>query len=95
MPLPWRLAPLAGVEPGVRARRGLEGWWQMVEHVEESLEQRPVFGDEPQLGEHRTLAEKAFISLHQAIFQDAGFRAGEFDTGFMERFLASKSETEN
>ena len=39
----------------------------MVEHVEESLEHRPVFGDEPQLGEHRTLAEKAFISLHRAI----------------------------
>ena len=28
------------------------------------------------------------IPLHQAIFQDAGFRAGEFDTKFMERFLA-------
>jgi acetyl-CoA carboxylase biotin carboxylase subunit len=27
------------------------------------------------------------IPLHQAIFQDARFRAGEFDTGFMERFL--------
>src|ERR1700692_3028042 len=32
------------------------------------------------------------ISLHQAIFADAGFRAGEFDTKFMERFLASKAE---
>jgi len=28
------------------------------------------------------------IPLHQAIFQDPGFRAGEFDTKFMERFLA-------
>jgi len=28
------------------------------------------------------------ISLHQAIFADAGFRDGEFDTKFMERFLA-------
>src|SRR6201994_1804748 len=28
------------------------------------------------------------IPLHQAIFQDAEFRAGEFDTKFMERFLA-------
>jgi acetyl-CoA carboxylase biotin carboxylase subunit len=28
------------------------------------------------------------IPLHQDIFQDAGFRAGEFDTKFMERFLA-------
>jgi acetyl-CoA carboxylase biotin carboxylase subunit len=32
------------------------------------------------------------ISLHQAIFQDPGFRAGDFDTKFMERFLASKAE---
>jgi acetyl-CoA carboxylase, biotin carboxylase subunit len=28
------------------------------------------------------------ISLHQAIFQDPDFRAGNFDTKFMERFLA-------
>jgi len=28
------------------------------------------------------------IPLHQAIFQDDHFRAGEFDTKFMERFLA-------
>jgi acetyl-CoA carboxylase biotin carboxylase subunit len=32
------------------------------------------------------------IPLHQAIFQDEGFRAGEFDTKFMERFLAAKAE---
>ena len=32
------------------------------------------------------------IPLHQAIFQDPGFQAGEFDTGFMERFLAKKPE---
>jgi acetyl-CoA carboxylase biotin carboxylase subunit len=31
------------------------------------------------------------ISLHQGIFADAEFRAGEFDTGFMERFLARES----
>jgi acetyl-CoA carboxylase biotin carboxylase subunit len=31
------------------------------------------------------------IPLHHAIFADAGFRAGEFDTGFMERFLAGQS----
>ncbi|MGC9157693.1 MAG: acetyl-CoA carboxylase biotin carboxylase subunit [Terracidiphilus sp.] len=30
------------------------------------------------------------ISLHQAILADAGFRSGEFDTKFMERFLADK-----
>jgi acetyl-CoA carboxylase biotin carboxylase subunit len=28
------------------------------------------------------------ITLHQEIFADAEFRAGKFDTGFMERFLA-------
>jgi acetyl-CoA carboxylase, biotin carboxylase subunit len=32
------------------------------------------------------------ISLHQAIFADPGFRAGEFDTKFMERFLAKDEE---
>jgi len=32
------------------------------------------------------------ITLHQAIFQDEGFRAGEFDTKFMERFLAKQPE---
>src|SRR5580693_1839058 len=34
------------------------------------------------------------VSLHQAIFQDANFRAGKFDTKFMERFLASKAAAE-
>jgi acetyl-CoA carboxylase biotin carboxylase subunit len=34
------------------------------------------------------------IPLHQEIFQDAGFRAGEFDTGFMERFIAARVEAE-
>jgi acetyl-CoA carboxylase biotin carboxylase subunit len=34
------------------------------------------------------------ISLHEKIFQDAGFRAGEFDTGYMERFLAARAEAE-
>jgi acetyl-CoA carboxylase biotin carboxylase subunit len=34
------------------------------------------------------------ITLHQEIFQDAGFRAGKFDTGFMERFLAKRAEAE-
>jgi acetyl-CoA carboxylase biotin carboxylase subunit len=31
------------------------------------------------------------ISLHQEIFADPGFRAGDFDTGFMERFLANRA----
>jgi acetyl-CoA carboxylase biotin carboxylase subunit len=31
------------------------------------------------------------ISMHQEIFADAGFRAGEFDTKFMERFLARQA----
>ncbi|MGH9605118.1 MAG: acetyl-CoA carboxylase biotin carboxylase subunit [Terracidiphilus sp.] len=32
------------------------------------------------------------IPLHKGIFQDADFRAGEFDTAFMERFLAKPAE---
>jgi acetyl-CoA carboxylase biotin carboxylase subunit len=32
------------------------------------------------------------ISLHERIFQDAGFRAGDFDTGYVERFLTGKAE---
>ncbi len=32
------------------------------------------------------------IPLHQAIFQDPDFREGRFDTKFMERFLAKRSE---
>jgi acetyl-CoA carboxylase biotin carboxylase subunit len=31
------------------------------------------------------------IPLHQAIFQDEDFRAGKFDTKFMERFLAKQN----
>jgi acetyl-CoA carboxylase biotin carboxylase subunit len=31
------------------------------------------------------------ITMHQAIFRDPAFRAGEFDTSFMETFLAPKS----
>jgi acetyl-CoA carboxylase biotin carboxylase subunit len=33
------------------------------------------------------------IPLHQAIFQDAEFKAGEFDTKFMERFLAKEERS--
>jgi len=33
------------------------------------------------------------ISLHQGIFQDEDFREGKFDTKFMERFLAKRSES--
>ena len=32
------------------------------------------------------------IPLHQAIFADPGFRAGHFDTKFMEQFLAQEPE---
>jgi len=31
------------------------------------------------------------ITLHQEIFKDPAFREGEFDTGFMERFLAERA----
>jgi acetyl-CoA carboxylase biotin carboxylase subunit len=34
------------------------------------------------------------IPLHQEIFADTGFRMGEFDTGFMERFLAARAAAE-
>jgi acetyl-CoA carboxylase biotin carboxylase subunit len=34
------------------------------------------------------------ISLHEAIFKDEAFRAGEFDTGYVERFLAARAEAE-
>jgi acetyl-CoA carboxylase biotin carboxylase subunit len=32
------------------------------------------------------------ISMHQEIFADEEFQAGQFDTGFMERFLARRTE---
>jgi acetyl-CoA carboxylase biotin carboxylase subunit len=34
------------------------------------------------------------ISLHGEIFEDAAFKAGDFDTGYMERFLAARAEVE-
>jgi len=34
------------------------------------------------------------ISLHEKIFQDAEFRAGDFDTGYVERFLTARAEAE-
>jgi acetyl-CoA carboxylase biotin carboxylase subunit len=44
------------------------------------------------LSQFVVLGIETSIPLHQAIFADPGFRAGEFDTKFMERFLASKPE---
>jgi len=44
------------------------------------------------LGQFVVQGIETSISLHEKIFADAGFRAGEFDTGFMERFLAKKPE---
>ncbi len=32
------------------------------------------------------------ISLHQEIFADPEFRSGQFDTKFMERFLAKREK---
>ena len=40
------------------------------------------------LGQFIVQGIETSISLHQGVFQDADFRAGEFDTKFMERFLA-------
>jgi acetyl-CoA carboxylase biotin carboxylase subunit len=34
------------------------------------------------------------ISLHKEIFESEAFRAGQFDTGFMERFLKARGEGE-
>jgi len=42
------------------------------------------------LGQFIVRGIETSIPLHQEIFQDAGFRAGEFDTGFMERLLAAR-----
>jgi acetyl-CoA carboxylase, biotin carboxylase subunit len=44
------------------------------------------------LGQFVVQGIETSISLHEQIFADAGFQAGEFDTGFMERFLAKKAE---
>jgi acetyl-CoA carboxylase biotin carboxylase subunit len=46
------------------------------------------------LGQFVVQGIETSVSLHQAIFADAGFRAGEFDTGFMERFLAARAKDE-
>jgi acetyl-CoA carboxylase, biotin carboxylase subunit len=46
------------------------------------------------LGQFIVRGIETSVPLHQEIFQDAGFRAGEFDTGFMERFLAARAEAE-
>ena len=35
---------------------------------------------------------ESLIPLHQRIFADPGFRAGNFDTKFMERFLTAKAD---
>jgi acetyl-CoA carboxylase, biotin carboxylase subunit len=47
---------------------------------------------EQALGQFIVQGIETSIPLHQAIFADAGFRAGEFDTGFMERFLARQTD---
>ena len=46
------------------------------------------------LGQFIVRGVETSIPLHQAIFQDAGFRAGQFDTGFMERFLKARATSE-
>jgi acetyl-CoA carboxylase biotin carboxylase subunit len=46
------------------------------------------------LSQFIVLGVQTSISLHQAILADAGFRAGVFDTKFMEQFLAARSEAE-
>jgi acetyl-CoA carboxylase biotin carboxylase subunit len=46
------------------------------------------------LGQFIVRGIETSIPLHQEIFQDEGFCAGEFDTGFMERFLAARAAAE-
>jgi acetyl-CoA carboxylase biotin carboxylase subunit len=43
------------------------------------------------LSQFIVLGIETSISLHQAIFADPAFRAGQFDTSFMEQFLAHRS----
>jgi acetyl-CoA carboxylase biotin carboxylase subunit len=43
------------------------------------------------LGQFVVQGIETSVSMHQAIFADPDFRAGEFDTKFMERFLANKA----
>jgi acetyl-CoA carboxylase biotin carboxylase subunit len=44
------------------------------------------------LGQFHVRGIETSISLQQAILRDTNFRSGEFDTGFMERFLAARAE---
>ncbi len=46
--------------------------------------------DQPTKGSIVVQGIDTSISLHQAIFQDEDFQAGNFDTKFMERFLAKR-----
>jgi acetyl-CoA carboxylase biotin carboxylase subunit len=43
------------------------------------------------LGQFVVQGIESSIPLHQEIFANANFRAGEFDTSFMEKFLAARS----
>ena len=55
---------------------------EAIARMERSLEQFVVRGIETS------------IPLHRSIFQDPDFRAGHFDTQFMERFLTARAEAE-
>jgi acetyl-CoA carboxylase biotin carboxylase subunit len=44
------------------------------------------------LGQFVVQGIETSITMHEAIFADKDFRAGEFDTKFMERFLAKRPE---
>jgi len=44
------------------------------------------------LGQFVVQGIETSISMHQAIFADSDFRSGNFDTKFMEKFLAAKPE---
>jgi acetyl-CoA carboxylase, biotin carboxylase subunit len=46
------------------------------------------------LGQFIVRGIETTVPLHQEIFADSNFRAGEFDTGFMERFLTARAAAE-
>ena len=60
--------------------------------VPETLSAEAIAKMERALSQFVVQGIQTSIPLHQAIFADAGFRAGEFDTKFMERFLAKRAE---
>ena len=47
------------------------------------------------LGQFIVQGIQTSIPLHQAIFEDEDFRAGKFDTGYLEQFLAARARAKD